>query len=154
MTDFHFDMVGSSLYGLILICLSVDFHNRRTLSVRKVSAASGAASVPEEVFHVAQGVQLCNTQAHQCSPAFFPDSYSLNQFSSEVIASRTPVPAAARIISERHVISVIPVTRVTMANGRQSFSFYVVGLGRKVFVRDYPSRFCWGLCCCLDWLKI
>ncbi|CAA6655086.1 unnamed protein product [Spirodela intermedia] len=126
----------------------------RTLSTRKVSAASGAASVPEEVFHRAQGVQLCNTQAHQCSPAYFPDSYSLNKFSSEVVAGRCPVPPAARIICERHVVSVIPVTRVTMAHRRQAFSFYVVGLSREVFVRDYPSRFCWGLCCCLEWLKM
>ncbi|CAL4892808.1 unnamed protein product [Urochloa decumbens] len=124
----------------------------KTLSARKVSATRGAASVPEEVFHRAKGVQLCNIQAYQCTPAFFADSYPLNQFSSEVIASRLPVPPSARVISERHIISVVPVTRVTMAHRKQSFSFYVVGYSRDVFIRDYPSKFCWGLCCCFEWL--
>ena len=43
-------------------------------------------------FSRAKGVQLCNTQAYQCTPAFFADSFSLNKFSSEVIAERAPVP--------------------------------------------------------------
>nr|CAB3471220.1 unnamed protein product [Digitaria exilis] len=71
---------------------------------------------------------------------------------SEVISSRLPVPPSARVISERHIISVVPVTRVTMAHRKQSFSFYVVGYNRDVFIRDYPSKFCWGLCCCFEWL--
>lgn len=127
---------------------------RKTLSNRKVSATSAAASVPDEVFHRARGVQLCNIQAYQCTPAFFADSYLLNRFSSEVIANRSPVPPAARVICERHMISVVPVTRVTMAHGKRSFSFYIIGYSREVFIRDYPKKFCWGLCCCFDWLKV
>ncbi|CAA0836320.1 chaperone protein dnaJ-related [Striga hermonthica] len=127
----------------------------RTFTTRKVSATSGAASVPDEVFHRAKGVQLCNTQAHQCTPAFFADSYFLNKFSSEVIAERAPVPSSARVICERHVISVIPVARVTMTRQRRSFSFYIIGTGKEVYMKDsYPSRFCWGLCPCLDWLSV
>ncbi|KAK3031361.1 hypothetical protein RJ639_036069 [Escallonia herrerae] len=127
----------------------------KTLSTRKVSATSGAASVPDEVFHRARGVQLCNTQAYQCTPAFFADSFFLNQFSSEVIADRAPVPPTARVICERHSISVVPVTRVTMTHRSRSFSFYIIGFSREVYLKDYyPSRFCWGLCPCLEWLKI
>ncbi|KAL6146127.1 hypothetical protein ACLB2K_056810 [Fragaria x ananassa] len=127
----------------------------KTLSTRKVSATSGAASVPDEVFHRAQGVQLCNTQAYQCTPAFFADSYFLNKFSSEVIADRAHVPPSARVISERHTISVVPVTRVTMAHRSRLFSFYIIGFSREVYLKDYyPSRFCWGLCPCLEWLKL
>ncbi|KAK6943070.1 hypothetical protein RJ641_028447 [Dillenia turbinata] len=125
-----------------------------TLSTRKVSATSGAASVPDEVFHKARGVQLCNTQAHQCTPAFFADSYFLNSFSSEVIAERCPVPSTARVICERHTISVVPVTRVTMSHRNRRFSFYVIGYNKEVYLKDYyPARFCWGLCPCLEWLK-
>lgn len=127
---------------------------RRTLSNRKVSATSGAASVPDEVFHKAKGVQLCNIQAYQCTPAFFADSYLLNKFSSEVIAGRSPVPPSARVVCEKHMISVVPVTRVTMAHRNRSFSFYIIGYSREVYIRDYPAKFCWGLCCCLEWLKI
>ncbi|XP_042510518.1 protein SSUH2 homolog [Macadamia integrifolia] len=127
----------------------------KTLMTRKVSATSGAASVPDEVFHRARGVQLCNTQAYQCTPAFFADSYFLNKFSSEVIADRAPVAPTARVICERHSISVVPVTRVTMVHRNRSFSFYIVGLSREVYLKDYyPSRFCWGLCPCLEWLKL
>ncbi|PON37092.1 Cytochrome c-552 [Parasponia andersonii] len=126
----------------------------KTLSTRKVSGTSGAASVPDDVFHRAKGVQLCNTQAYQCTPAFFADSFFLNKFSSEVIADRAPVPPTARVICERHTISVVPVTRVTMANRGRSFSFYIIGYSREVYLKDYyPSRFCWGLCPCLEWLK-
>ncbi|KAL6593205.1 hypothetical protein ACP70R_049089 [Stipagrostis hirtigluma subsp. patula] len=139
-------------YGSLL-SQSIAHVRWKTLSARKVSATRGAASVPEDVFDRAKGVQLCNIQAYQCTPAFFADSYPLNQFSSEVIASRVPVPPSARVISERHIISVVPVTRVTMARGKQSFSFYVVGYSRDVFIRDYPSKFCWGLCCCFEWLR-
>ncbi|PSS32663.1 hypothetical protein CEY00_Acc02963 [Actinidia chinensis var. chinensis] len=127
----------------------------KTVSTRKVSATSGAASVPDEVFHRAKGVQLCNTQAYQCTPAFFADSFFLNKFSSEVIAERAPVPPSARVICERHTIYVVPVTRVTMAHRGRSFSFYIVGFSREVYLKDYyPARFCWGLCPCLEWLKL
>nr|GEV20710.1 RNA-directed DNA polymerase, eukaryota [Tanacetum cinerariifolium] len=51
-----------------------------THSTRKLNATSGAASVPDDVFHRAKGVQLCNTQAYHCTPAFFADSFFLNQF--------------------------------------------------------------------------
>ncbi|KAA8518986.1 hypothetical protein F0562_016240 [Nyssa sinensis] len=118
----------------------------KTLSTRKVRATSGAASVPDEVFHRAKGIQLCNTQAHQCSPAFFADSFYLNEFSSEVIAERAPVPPTARVICERHTISVVPVTRVTMAHRGRSFSFYIIGFSREVYLKDYyPSRILLGL---------
>ncbi|KAJ6798605.1 protein SSUH2-like protein [Iris pallida] len=137
-----------------LVRRSIALVNWRTLMNRKVSATSGAASVPDEVFHTARGVQLYNTQAYQCTPAFFADSYLLNRFSSEIIAERTPIPPAARVICERHTISVVPVTRVTMSHHNKAFSFYIVGIGREVFIRDYPSKFCWGLCCCFDWLKL
>ncbi|CAI9098373.1 OLC1v1035005C1 [Oldenlandia corymbosa var. corymbosa] len=126
----------------------------KTLSTRKVSATSGAASVPEIVFHRAKGVQLCNTQAYQCTPAYFADSFFLNKFSSEVIAERAPIPQAARVVCEKHIISVVPVTRVTMTHRNRSFSFYIIGYSREVYLQDYPSRFCWGLCPCMDWLKL
>ncbi|KAJ1690279.1 hypothetical protein LUZ63_014434 [Rhynchospora breviuscula] len=135
-----------------LLTRSIAVVKWKTLSTKKVSATSGAASVPDEVFHQARGVQLCNMQAYQCTPAFFADSYHLNNFSSQVIASRAPVPSSARVITERHIISVLPVTRVTMAHRKRSFSFYIVGYSREIFIRDYPSRFCWGLCCCFEWL--
>ncbi|KAL5973534.1 hypothetical protein ACLOJK_030185 [Asimina triloba] len=126
----------------------------RTLLRRKVSASSGAASVPDEVFHRAKGVQLCNTQAYQCTPAYFADSFILNKFSSDVIADRPPVPPTARVICERHAISVVPVTRITMVHRNRSFSFYIVGLSQDIYIKDYPSSFCWGLCPCLNWLGI
>ncbi|GAB4833926.1 hypothetical protein Ancab_032173 [Ancistrocladus abbreviatus] len=138
-----------------LLARSVAIVRWRTLSTRKVHATRGAASVPDEVFHRAKGVQLCNTQAYQCTPAFFADSYFLNKFSSEVIADRAPVPPTARVICERHIISVVPVTRVTMAHCGRSFSFYIIGFSKEVYLKDYyPARFCWGLCPCLEWLKL
>ncbi|RWW81588.1 hypothetical protein BHE74_00010003, partial [Ensete ventricosum] len=137
-----------------LITRNIALVKWKTLSNRKVSASSAAASVPDEVFHRARGVQLCNIQAYQCTPAFFADSYLLNRFSSEVVANRSSIPPAARVICERHMISVVPVTRVTMAHGNRSFSFYIIGYSREVFMRDYPKKFCWGLCCCFDWLKV
>ncbi|KDP24504.1 hypothetical protein JCGZ_25068 [Jatropha curcas] len=140
--------------GSLLTC-SVAIVRWKTLSTRKVSARSGAASVPDEVFHRAKGVQLCNTQAYQCTPAFFADSFFLNKFSSEVIAERPSVSPTARVICERHTISVVPVTRITMVHRNRSFSFYIIGLSREVYLKDYyPSRFCWGLCPCLEWLKL
>nr|DAD28390.1 TPA_asm: hypothetical protein HUJ06_029858 [Nelumbo nucifera] len=141
--------------GGSLLTRNVAIARWRTLSTRKVSATSGAGSVPDEVFHRARGVELCNTQAYQCTPAFFADSFFLNKFSSDVIADRAPVPPTARVICERHSISVVPVTRVTMACRNQSFSFYIIGLSREVYLKDYyPARFCWGLCPCLEWLRL
>ena len=134
--------------------INISFY-RKTLSTRKVSATSGAASVPDEVFHRSKGVQLYNTQAYQCTPAFFADSFFLNKFSSEVIAERAPVPPKARVICERHTISIVPVTRVTMAHRGRSFSFYIIGYSNEVYLKDYyPSRYCRGLCSCLEWLKL
>jgi hypothetical protein len=127
---------------------------RKTLYTKKVSATSSVASVPDKVFHNARGVQLCNMQAYQCAPAFFADSYNLNNLSSQVIASRVPVPPSAQVIMERHIISFLPVTQVIMARRNRSFSFYIVGYDWDIFVKDYPSRFCWGLCCCFEWLNM
>ncbi|XP_010553256.1 PREDICTED: protein SSUH2 homolog [Tarenaya hassleriana] len=127
----------------------------KTLSTRKVSARSGAASVPDEVFHRAQGVQLSNTQAYQCTPAYFADSYFLNKFSSDVISMRSPVPPTANVVCERHTVSVVPVTRVTMSDRGKAFNFYIIGFGKEVYLKDYyPARFCWGFCPCLEWLKV
>uniref|UniRef100_A0A7C8YHM4 Protein SSUH2 homolog n=2 Tax=Opuntia streptacantha TaxID=393608 RepID=A0A7C8YHM4_OPUST len=138
-----------------LLVQSVAVIRWKTLSTRKVSATRGAASVPDEVFHRARGVELCNFQAYQCTPAFFADSYFLNRFSSEVIANRAPVPPTARIICERHTISVVPVSRITMTNSGRSFSFYIIGFQREVYLKDsYPAQFCWGLCPCLEWLNL
>ncbi|XP_052173913.1 uncharacterized protein LOC127789152 [Diospyros lotus] len=140
-----------------LLTHSIAIIRWETHSTRKVSATSGAASVPDEVFHRAKGVQLLNTQAYQCTPAYFADSYFLNKFSSEVIADRTPVPPTARVICERHTISVVPVTHVTMQHPRhnRTFGFYIIGFSREVYLKDYyPARFCWGLCPCLAWLKL
>jgi hypothetical protein len=120
-----------------------------------VSATRGAGSVPEEVFHRAEGVQLCNTQAYQCTPAYFADSYFLNKFSSEVISLRAEVPTTANVVCERHTISVVPVTRVTMEDRGKAFNFYIIGFGKEIYMKDYyPARFCWGLCPCLEWLKV
>lgn len=144
------------IFGTQQIKLSYDMLSlyRRTFLTRKVSATSGAASVPDEVFHRARGIQLCNTQAYQCTPAYFADSFQLNKFSSDVIADRTPVPPTARVICERHAISVVPVTRVTMVHRNRSFTFYIIGLSREVYLKGYPSRSCWGLCPCLEWLRL
>ncbi|WCJ28406.1 chaperone protein dnaJ-related [Euphorbia peplus] len=124
-----------------LLTRSIAIVKWKTLSTRKVTATSGAASVPDEVFHRAKGVQLCQTQAHQCTPAFFADSFFLNKFSSEVIAERPSIPPTARVICERHAISVVPVTRVTMANRGHAFSFYIIGFSRELYLKDYyPAR--------------
>nr|KAJ0189828.1 hypothetical protein LSAT_V11C800421460 [Lactuca sativa] len=142
-------------YGRGLIAHRDGSDTMDTHATRKLNATSGAASVPDDVFHRAKGVQLCNTQAYNCTPAFFADSFFLNQFSSEVISERPVIPVTARVICERHTISVIPVTRVTMVHRGQAFSFYVIGFSREVYLKDYyPSRFCWGLCPCLEWLKL
>ncbi|KMZ56102.1 hypothetical protein ZOSMA_99G00320 [Zostera marina] len=139
-------------HGSLLNCSMVHV-KWTTLSSRKVIAASGAASVPHEIFHSAKGMELCNSQAYQCTPAYFADSYFLNKFSSDVIADRPHIPPTARIICERHTISVVNVHRVTMSHRKQSFSFYIVGLDNDVYIGHYPAKFCWGLCCCFEWIR-
>lgn len=120
-----------------LLTSSIAVVKWKTLSKRKVSATRGAGSVPEEVFDRAEGVQLCNTQAYQCTPAYFADSYFLNRFSSEVISLRAEVPPTANVVCERHTISVVPVTRVTMEDRGKAFSFYIIGFGKEIYLKDY-----------------
>ncbi|KAL8039259.1 hypothetical protein ABFX02_10G023600 [Erythranthe guttata] len=84
-----------------------------TLVARKVIATRGGAFVPDNVFEKAKGLQLFSTQSRKCSPATFADSNFLNQFSSEIIAARAPMPAIAKTIRERHNISVIPITKLS-----------------------------------------
>jgi hypothetical protein len=122
---------------------------RKTLYTKKSLCKSSVISVPDEVFLNARGFQLCSMQAYQCAPPFFADSYDLNNLSSQVIASRVPVPPYAKVIMERHVISFLPVTCAIMTHRNRSFSFYIVDYYWDMFVKDYPSRFCWGFCCCV-----
>lgn len=119
----------------------------RTILHKRVSATKNAASVPDDVFHEAKGVQLYQSQSYQCEPAYFPKSPGLTKFSESVIAERVPIPPAARVICERHQISLVPVTRVVMGKGNRSFMFYVIGLKREVYLKDYPASKCCGLCC-------
>jgi hypothetical protein len=116
----------------------------RTLVNKKISASHNATLVPDEVFHEAKGVQLYVSEAYQCHPVSFPNSQGLTKLSSDVIRERNHVPASARVICERHQIHMIPVTRVTAAEGKNSFKFYIVGLEKRIFLKDYPSA------CCMD----
>nr|POE99667.1 isoform 2 of protein ssuh2 like [Quercus suber] len=101
-------------------------------------------------------VSGCATLRHINAFLLFLLTFSFNKFSSEVIAARAPVPPSSRVICERHTISVVPVTRVTMSHRNRSLiSFYIIGFSREVYLKDYyPSRFCWGLCPYLEWLKL
>ncbi|CAM6036733.1 unnamed protein product [Sphagnum compactum] len=116
----------------------------RTLVNKKISASHNATLVPDEVFHEAKGLQLYVSEAYQCHPISFPNSQGLTKLSSDVIRERNHVPASARVICERHQIHMIPVTRVTAAEGKSSFKFYIVGLEKRIFLKDYPSA------CCMD----
>lgn len=135
-----------------LECLDLEvtqvwFIGRSTLKSKKISASSNATLVPDEVFHEAKGVQLYGSEAYQCQPVSFPHSQVLTRLSTDVIAERTPVPPTARVICERHHVHMIPVTRVSVDQGsKRSFKFYVVGLEKRVYLKDYPDRCCWGLC--------
>ncbi|KAJ7535898.1 hypothetical protein O6H91_12G050200 [Diphasiastrum complanatum] len=120
----------------------------QTLWTKKVAASSHAASVPDEVFHRAKGANLFSAQAQRCQPVIFPDLPGLTKFSSDVVAERAAVPSAARVICERHQINFIPVTRVVMAHGNRSFEFYIVGLHKEIYLKDYPYKCCSGICCC------
>ncbi|XP_002976865.2 protein SSUH2 homolog [Selaginella moellendorffii] len=116
----------------------------RTLLSRKVIASSHAASVPDDVFQRAKGVELYCHESQQCQAADFQDSALLSRFSKEIIRERAPVPPAARVVSERHRITVVPVTRVLMSDGkRRWFKFYIVGLKKEVYLKNYPQK-----CCC------
>ena len=33
-------------------------------------------------------------------------------------------------------------------------SFYIIGVNREIYIRDHPAKSCWGLCCCVEWLKV
>lgn len=121
-------------------------NGRTTLKSKKISTSSNASLVPDEVFHEAKGVQLYSSESYQCQPASFPHSHGLTQLSSDVIAERNPVPPSARIICERHQMHMIPVTRVSVNQGKSSFKFFIVGLDKQVYLKDYPARCCWGLC--------
>lgn len=117
-----------------------------TLKSKKISTSSNATLVPDEVFHEAKGVQLYASEAYQCQPVSFPNSQVLTRLSSDVVAERVPVPPTARVICERHHVHMIPVTRVSVDQGKSSFKFYIVGLEKRVYLKDYPDRCCWGLC--------
>lgn len=119
----------------------------RTILHKRVSATKNASSVPDDVFHKAKGAQLYQSQSYQCERAEFPRSPGLTKFSESIIAERVPIPPAARVISERHQISLVPVTRVVMGKGKRSFMFYIIGLSREIYLKDYPVTKCLGLCC-------
>eukprot|EP00250_Pteridium_aquilinum_P006262 c16218_g1_i1 orf=75-1403(+) len=119
----------------------------RTILHKRVSATKNAASVPDDVFHKAKGAQLYTSQSYQCERAYFPKSPGLTNFSESIIAERVAIPPTARVISERHQISLVPVTRVVMGKGNRSFMFYIIGLTREIYLKDYPASKCSGLCC-------
>ncbi|OAE19380.1 hypothetical protein AXG93_698s1090 [Marchantia polymorpha subsp. ruderalis] len=145
-------------------CLKCDGHGAllysRTLIVRwstlvnkKVSASSYAASVPDDVFNEASTVQLYANQANQCKPVIFPNSYGLSKLSADLFTYNSPIPPAARVICQRHQLRMNPVTRVVMADGEKSFEFFVVGLGKEIYLKNYPNG-CSGFCCCLQMCAI
>ncbi len=119
------------------------FGCRRTLVKRKISASSDVALVvPESIFHEAKGIPLFSSEAYQCQPMSFLNAHELTQLSSDVISEREQVPVAARLICERHQIHSMPVTRVTIRQGKVCCKFFIVGLDKQVYLTDVPSRYC------------
>ncbi|MCO5551233.1 hypothetical protein L7F22_004732 [Adiantum nelumboides] len=120
--------------------------NWRTNLVKRVCATKSAQSVPDEVLHRARGVRLYKSQNYQCEPACLPtNSDGLSKFSEYVISERAFIPESARVICERHEISLIPVTRVVMANKKKSLKFYILGLSKEVYAEKYPASL-YSLC--------
>ena len=133
-------------FGFSRCLIILVWNRRRTILHKRISATKNATSVPDDVFHRAKGAELYQSQSYKCEPAYFPNSPSLGSFSSSIISERVPIPPAARVICERHRISLVPVTRVVMGKGNRSFMFYIIGLSREVYLKDYPATKCMGCC--------
>lgn len=136
------DGCGSLLHSQILVA------RWRTLINKKISASSHAATLPDDVLHEAGGIDLHTDQSHTCQPVQFVDSYGLTKLSADVFATREEIPPTSRLIVERHQLRLIPVTHVVMSDGDRSFQFYIVGLGKQIYMKNYPVK-C-GLCCCME----
>ncbi|CAM6067455.1 unnamed protein product [Sphagnum tenellum] len=127
--------LGALLHSKLLIV------RWRTLVKRKISASSDVALVvPESIFHGAKGIPLFSSEAYQCQPMSFLNAHELTQLSSDVISEREQVPVAARLICERHQIHSMPVTCVTIRQGKVYCKFFIVGLDKQVYLTDVPSR--------------
>ncbi|CAM6104299.1 unnamed protein product [Calypogeia fissa] len=137
---------GSLLFSQIVIV------RWRTLINKIISASSHAATVPDDVLHEASGIQLYCDQSHTCQPVQFPASYGLTKLSSDLFLTREAVPPTARLIVERHQLRLLPVARVVMSEGDRSFKFYVIGLDKEIYIKNYPAT-C-TLCCCLQMCSV
>lgn len=137
---------GSLLHGTVLIA------RWRTLINKIISASSHASTLPDEVLHEAGGIDLHNDQSHSCQPVQFLSSYGLTKLSADVFASREAIPPTARLIVERHQLRLIPVTHVVMSDGDRSFQFYIIGVGKEIYMKNYPAK-C-ALCCCMQMCSV
>eukprot|EP00850_Spirogloea_muscicola_P002995 SM000011S19173 [mRNA] locus=s11:1222296:1225546:- [translate_table: standard] len=118
------------------------------LSRTRVSNPAKGVKVPEWVVKHARGTELFKMQALPCAPALFPGSSRLSSLSAKVLAERPAIPKGARLLCERHILRAVPITRAVMQSNHTSFSFYLLGLDRRIYAEDYPVKCSVAWCCC------
>ncbi|NXE53823.1 SSUH2 protein, partial [Casuarius casuarius] len=99
---------------------------------------------PGELLSRVNGENVFRDENVQVYPVVdFPEP-GISLASQRAVAEhRAALAASSRILQQRQTIELIPVTEVRCRHAGKPYVYYVYGLEKEVYARDYPAR-----CCC------
>ncbi|XP_063436554.1 protein SSUH2 homolog isoform X1 [Mytilus trossulus] len=99
--------------------------------------------LPDELIKdVAGTLGFQDTQPRVLPIAMFPEP-EINQASHRLVNEHSKFPNC-RILMQRHVIRMVPVTQCDYQHKETTLNYFVYGLDCKVHAPTYPDQCCWG----------
>lgn len=99
--------------------------------------------LPDELIKDVSGtLGFQDTQPRILPIALFPEP-EINQASHRLVNEHANIPNS-RILMQRHVIRMVPVTQCYYKSKDKNLDYFVYGLDCKVHAPNYPDQCCWG----------
>lgn len=108
---------------------------------------SNTSSLPIDLIGKVTGNKMLFEEHERVTPIVNAPHESINIVSAQLIEEHRVSFPQELILKQRHVLRVVPVTRVKYQWKNKEGEFYVYGRERKVYFKEYPQQCC--CCTCL-----
>ncbi|XP_055945663.1 protein SSUH2 homolog isoform X2 [Argiope bruennichi] len=121
-------------------------YEKQLIISRKIHAedfVSNSSNLPSDLIPDAIGQELFSESASRVDPVHLSLNSEVNEASTALIAKHRQSFTDERIIAQRHSLRAIPYTKISYTWNNKNGEFYIYGLQKTVYFKDYPERcFC------------
>ncbi|XP_077981228.1 protein SSUH2 homolog [Glandiceps talaboti] len=104
----------------------------------------GCSAIPHDIMRVARG----HTALEQCGKKVWPIKAYPNEDicknSKRLYHLQRAVTMNERTLQQRHKLEVVPVAEILYAWNGKIHKFFIYGNDHKIYVQEYPQKYCWG----------